>query len=106
NYKELHRKILQRDGWRCQNCGSRVGLEMHHIRPRSQLGHDARREFDYALLAVPLQCAWTIARSTRTHKCAGTLQRGDTPANQLGNSLHWPFWHACRNPLEQTISPP
>lgn len=33
--------MLQRDEWRCQTCGSRVGLEVHHVTPRSQLGHDA-----------------------------------------------------------------
>jgi 5-methylcytosine-specific restriction endonuclease McrA len=40
-YSALHRSILERDGWRCQCCGSRAGLEVHHITPRSQLGHDA-----------------------------------------------------------------
>ncbi len=40
-YQALHRSVLERDGWRCQSCGSRAGLEVHHIRPRSNLGHDA-----------------------------------------------------------------
>ncbi len=29
------------DGWRCQYCGSRKGVQVHHISPRSQLGNDA-----------------------------------------------------------------
>ena len=40
SYSLLHRSVLERDGWRCQTCGSREGLEVHHIEPRSQLGHD------------------------------------------------------------------
>jgi 5-methylcytosine-specific restriction endonuclease McrA len=41
SFQMLRRSILQRDGWRCQSCGSRAGLEVHHIMPRSKLGHDA-----------------------------------------------------------------
>ena len=41
SYRLLRNLILKRDGWRCQSCGSRTGLEVHHIMPRSKLGHDA-----------------------------------------------------------------
>src|SRR5437588_10137400 len=34
----LRLSTLKRDGWRCQSCGSSVGLEVHHITPRSNLG--------------------------------------------------------------------
>jgi len=30
----------ERDGWRCQACGSLRGLEVHHIQRRSRLGDD------------------------------------------------------------------
>jgi 5-methylcytosine-specific restriction endonuclease McrA len=40
SYLFLHRSALERDGWRRQSCGSRMGLEVHHMIPRSQLGHD------------------------------------------------------------------
>jgi 5-methylcytosine-specific restriction endonuclease McrA len=40
-YHKLHQEILKRDGWRCQACGSLRGLEVHHIRRRSQLGDDS-----------------------------------------------------------------
>ena len=40
-YRALRRSILERDGWRCQACGSMSNLEVHHIQHRSQLGDDA-----------------------------------------------------------------
>jgi 5-methylcytosine-specific restriction endonuclease McrA len=39
-YQELCRQVLQRDGWRCQQCGSRTKLQVHHIQLRSQSGDD------------------------------------------------------------------
>jgi 5-methylcytosine-specific restriction endonuclease McrA len=39
--KRLHQEILKRDGWRCQGCGCRHGLEVHHIQRRSQSGDDS-----------------------------------------------------------------
>jgi 5-methylcytosine-specific restriction endonuclease McrA len=39
-YAELHRKILERDGWRCQYCGSMQNLQVHHIQSRAQVGGD------------------------------------------------------------------
>jgi len=40
-YKQLYRQVLQRDSWRCQQCGSRTDLQVHHIQLRSQSGDDA-----------------------------------------------------------------
>jgi 5-methylcytosine-specific restriction endonuclease McrA len=42
SYSLLHRSVLARDRWRCQSCGSCVGLEVHHLTPRSKLGPDAK----------------------------------------------------------------
>src|ERR1019366_1561784 len=39
-YRQLSRKVLERDGWRCQSCGCIEGLQVHHIEPRSRLGDD------------------------------------------------------------------
>jgi len=36
----LRLSTLKRDGWRCQSCGSSVGLQVHHITSRSKLGDD------------------------------------------------------------------
>ena len=40
-YERLHRQVLERDGWRCQDCGRQDNLQVHHIRPRSRLGDDS-----------------------------------------------------------------
>jgi 5-methylcytosine-specific restriction endonuclease McrA len=40
-YEQLREKVLRRDGWRCQNCGSMVNLEVHHQEFRSQGGEDS-----------------------------------------------------------------
>jgi 5-methylcytosine-specific restriction endonuclease McrA len=40
-YRRLWRTVLERDGWRCQGCGSLRHLEVHHFMLRSQLGADA-----------------------------------------------------------------
>jgi 5-methylcytosine-specific restriction endonuclease McrA len=41
SYSELHRTVLQRDGWRCQFCGSMRHLQVHHIQFRSHSGSDS-----------------------------------------------------------------
>jgi 5-methylcytosine-specific restriction endonuclease McrA len=40
-YEQLRRRVLERDNWRCQNCGSLKNLQVHHKTTRSQLGDDA-----------------------------------------------------------------
>ena len=40
DYAVLRTRVLERDGWRCQECGSMEGLEVHHLKPRSRLGDD------------------------------------------------------------------
>ena len=39
-YDELRRQALTRDGWRCQICGSRQNLQVHHRKSRAQSGDD------------------------------------------------------------------
>ena len=39
-YEKLRRRVLGRDNWRCQNCGSMQNLEVHHKTLRSQQGND------------------------------------------------------------------
>lgn len=51
-YRELRAEILNRDGWKCQCCGSAVDLQIHHLVRRSQLGSD---EFDN-LITLCAEC--------------------------------------------------
>ena len=39
-YDELRARVLRRDGWRCQFCGSMTNLEVHHQTFRSHSGPD------------------------------------------------------------------
>lgn len=40
-YQKLRQEILRRDGWRCQFCGRREDLQVHHIESRGRLGNDS-----------------------------------------------------------------
>jgi len=40
-YRALRWKVLERDAWRCQRCGSISGLEVHHMQRRSRQGEDS-----------------------------------------------------------------
>jgi 5-methylcytosine-specific restriction endonuclease McrA len=50
-YKELHTRVLERDGWRCQYCGCMKTLQVHHIQSRGHLG-DATEENLVTLCAL------------------------------------------------------
>jgi 5-methylcytosine-specific restriction endonuclease McrA len=40
-YELLRLQVLERDAWRCQNCGARQHLEVHHKEFRSRTGDDS-----------------------------------------------------------------
>jgi 5-methylcytosine-specific restriction endonuclease McrA len=40
-YNLLRDRVLERDGWRCQDCGSSKDLHVHHLAKRSKFGDDA-----------------------------------------------------------------
>jgi hypothetical protein len=40
-YEQLWGRVLVRDNWRCQKCGSPRNLQVHHKKPRSQSGNDS-----------------------------------------------------------------
>jgi len=52
SYEELRLKVLRRDGWKCQNCGSAQNLQVHHQTFRSQCGKRLRVELDNAVRDV------------------------------------------------------
>ena len=58
-YRQLHRQVLERDGWRCQNCGSMRGLQAHHSKFRSQAGDDA----EHNLITLCQACHGSIHNS-------------------------------------------
>jgi len=41
DYEDLRERVLRRDGWRCQFCGSMTNLEVHHQQFRSHSGEDS-----------------------------------------------------------------
>lgn len=41
SYERLRQRVLHRDGWRCQSCGTMSNLEVHHKQFRSHSGHDS-----------------------------------------------------------------
>jgi 5-methylcytosine-specific restriction endonuclease McrA len=40
-YDQLRKQVLRRDGWKCQCCGAKTNLEVHHKQSRSQGGLDS-----------------------------------------------------------------
>jgi len=40
SYRALRKQVLERDGWRCQWCGSLRNLQVDHRKFRSLLGDD------------------------------------------------------------------
>jgi 5-methylcytosine-specific restriction endonuclease McrA len=42
-YDQLRQRVLQRDAWTCQCCGSRSNLEVHHKELRGQGADDSEQ---------------------------------------------------------------
>ena len=40
-YRRIMKRVLERDDWRCQKCGSLQNLQVHHQTKRSQQGDDS-----------------------------------------------------------------
>jgi 5-methylcytosine-specific restriction endonuclease McrA len=58
SYRDLHRQVLERDGWRCQVCGSMQRLQVHHLKLRSQSGGDEEQN----LITLCEECHTRIHR--------------------------------------------
>jgi 5-methylcytosine-specific restriction endonuclease McrA len=65
SYEELRQQVLRRDGWRCQGCGTRSNLEVHHQEFRSQGGEDSNANLITLCVACHqlLHCASAEART-------------------------------------------
>jgi 5-methylcytosine-specific restriction endonuclease McrA len=55
-YEDLRERVLRRDGWRCQFCGSMTNLELHHQQFRSHSGEDT--EDNLITLCTDCHCRW------------------------------------------------
>jgi 5-methylcytosine-specific restriction endonuclease McrA len=55
-YEQLCREVLQRDGWRCQSCGSLKDLQVHHQESRSESGDDSEQN----LIILCSECHSTL----------------------------------------------
>jgi 5-methylcytosine-specific restriction endonuclease McrA len=64
SYSDLHRKVLERDGWRCQVCGSMQRLQVHHLKFRSHSGNDEEQN----LITLCAEC------HARIHQRASTVK--------------------------------
>jgi 5-methylcytosine-specific restriction endonuclease McrA len=42
-YEQLRNQVLRRDGFRCQLCGTKSNLEVHHKEFRSHSGDDSEQ---------------------------------------------------------------
>jgi 5-methylcytosine-specific restriction endonuclease McrA len=58
-YAKLRRVVLERDGWRCQQCGTSRNLDAHHMRRRSALGDDAEAN----LITLCRECHQNLHRA-------------------------------------------
>jgi 5-methylcytosine-specific restriction endonuclease McrA len=58
SYRDLCRKVLNRDAWRCQFCGRMRQLEVHHQQLRSRSGDDVEQN----LITLCAEC------HARTHR--------------------------------------
>jgi 5-methylcytosine-specific restriction endonuclease McrA len=61
SYTKLQRQVLERDGWRCQVCGSMQCLQVHHLKFRSQSGGDEEQN----LITLCTECHEQTHRSSR-----------------------------------------
>ena len=56
SYENLRQRVLWRDGWRCQSCGTMSNLEVHHQQFRSHAGQD----FEQNLITLCSTCHTAI----------------------------------------------
>ncbi len=68
SYRELHRQVLERDGWRCQTCGSMQHLQVHHLKFRSHSGSDVEQN----LITLCPACHARMHRKTRRNRHSGS----------------------------------
>jgi 5-methylcytosine-specific restriction endonuclease McrA len=61
SYRKLQRQVMERDGWRCQACGSIQNLQVHHLKFRSHSGGDVEQN----LITLCAECHEQTHRKPR-----------------------------------------
>jgi 5-methylcytosine-specific restriction endonuclease McrA len=67
-YGALRMAVLQRDGWKCQCCGSAANLHVHHMRHRGRLGSDVIDN----LITLCVDCHGKLHRNSRLSEPRGS----------------------------------
>jgi hypothetical protein len=84
-YRRLMKRVLERDGWRCQKCGSLEDLQVHHRIKRSQQGDDALANLvtlcAYCHMAEHGQPFYSVAAATACSKPNYARREGRGRAN-------------------------
>jgi 5-methylcytosine-specific restriction endonuclease McrA len=78
-YRRLMKRVLERDGWRCQKCGALQNLQVHHKMRRSQQGRDALANLvtlcaychmeEHGQLGYEAMAIETLRRTARNPRC-------------------------------------
>jgi 5-methylcytosine-specific restriction endonuclease McrA len=69
-YTLIRKRVLERDGWRCRDCGSVNKLQVHHLKPRSGLGSDTMTN----LITLCALCLMPSNQTTLDAFAAGTSE--------------------------------
>lgn len=74
-YDQLRQQVLRRDGWRCQCCGTRSNLAVHHKELRSQGGDDSEEN----LITLCVACHSLLHELSRVPRMFGHTHPGSCP---------------------------
>lgn len=88
-WKALRMQALERDDWRCVQCGARKGLECDHVLPVRD-----RPDLAYSLANLQILCGRCHARKTR-------LEVGHKPLTPKRQEWRDLLRNMQRNPVEQ-----
>jgi HNH endonuclease len=83
-YVQLCRQVLERDNWRCLNCGRASELQIHHIQFRSLLGDDSERNL-VTLCAACHKDLHVSSQDVGRRSCVTRCQKKPCPRKNLNS---------------------